>query len=199
MADAAAVAAAADVVQDLGQVAGVVSAELVTFEAAVAAAALLPLATRAQLVEAGRALSAVGDSDRRLGAALAALAAALGGARARRTRQADAVSVRAQELAQRTAEWDGLSDRYHELAAAAANTLAGLRPGPPAKAQASATTAKFVAVGEPGRPLPELVEAGSALADAARVQGFTDVAAQATALAEQLAQTHAKLTALGQA
>jgi len=153
--------------------------ELERFGAAVAAAAALPLGSREQLEEAGRALQAVAAADQLVGAGLAGLGAALAGARERRAAHADAAAVRVDELAQRSAAWEALSVRYHGVAEAAAQALAQVTPAAPSTSG-----------------LGPLVERARELAVAAGTQGFADVAEQADALAGQLARTQARLAAL---
>ena len=156
-------------------------AELGRFEALAAGIQRERLDTEKNLRRAAQALAELHDSETRLGTHLHALAVAIGDVQRRQQEQAQAVRARGEEIQQRSERLAGLLARWQILGedareinrlvqAAGADSPDGL--------QARLT--------ETEKRLGRLAEDAEGLLDAARTDGFPDLARQAESLRQQL-------------
>jgi chromosome segregation ATPase len=168
-------------------------AELTKFERAVRDAEKQPLDTRRGLARAAEVLREVVSSDERLGRAVATLVAAVGAARERQQRHAEAVQARALEIQKRTEQLTDLLDGYGALGEAAAAVTARL-----AEVLTASREDRRMDLGDLEERVTAVATQAAELQRAASDRGFADIAKEAESMRQQLLSGVAKVVALQQ-
>ncbi len=175
----------------LGEAAASVEAALRKFDELVAALKRAPLESRKHIERAARTLQDAAENQEACGAALAALATALGEARQRNEESARALAARATEIQARAVEHDELTAGLRAIAQRASALNADVKDL--AHADASTLRAK---IEEILRSLDGIATASDELRRRAHAAALEDVAREADALHQTLAAAKKKLAQL---
>ena len=175
----------------------VLDRELRGFAALTAALRREPFGSQKSLDRGADLLRQVTEADARLDRALAALVQAIGVARDSQAAEADTVTARARELAERNGIFRGLLARYEALGQVAAEVNRGMLAM--ADGELDANREALAAA------LPELIasvgraaEASKELVVSAEAAGFSDLARNAESLRHQLLGAENRMTLLQQ-
>lgn len=175
--------------------------ELKKFEELVLAANKVPLTTEKNLGRAARAMSDAAEGHDRVAQAVRVLVTAITSARERQQVHADTIQARAEEIKERTQQYEELLRRFGGLGEEAAKLNASVQQVALQRSEAKTPAdneAVVAQLAEIHRSMGELADKAGALQQASNDVEIEDVARQAESLRAQLLAARNKLSLLQQ-